>query len=82
MFIFILIRNYPHLQVRWAEQLFEKTRVKRYFISDVDKDLQRVKRVEEFNLTSSETAEVKKFKVLGKPPFNDELWDHEWYLVR
>lgn len=70
------------LQVRWAEQLFEKSRVKRHFIPDVDKDLLRVKRVENYNLISSEIENVKKFKVPGKPPFNDELWDHEWYLVR
>ncbi|CAH0588208.1 unnamed protein product [Chrysodeixis includens] len=62
-------------RVRWAEQLFSKSRVKRYPIPDPDAPLQRVKRLEandslQKNIVSRPRA----------PWFNDELWGHEWYL--
>lgn len=60
-------------RVRWAEQLFSKSRVKRYPMPDSDQPLQRVKRVED-----NDTLLNKRNKY--RPWFNDELWSHEWYL--
>ncbi|KAJ0174969.1 hypothetical protein K1T71_009110 [Dendrolimus kikuchii] len=64
-------------RVRWAEQLFAKSRVKRYSISHSDQVLYRVKRIEQQN--SSITTDIGA-KGRRRPLFNDELWSHEWYL--
>ncbi|KAI5643877.1 subtilase family domain-containing protein [Phthorimaea operculella] len=65
-------------RVRWAEQLFTKTRVKRYPTPGPDETILRVKRTEENNNTTK--GRRLKRDVSGEPLFNDELWAHEWYL--
>ncbi|XP_021191254.3 neuroendocrine convertase 1 [Helicoverpa armigera] len=62
-------------RVRWAEQLFSKSRVKRYPMKDSDQPLQRVKRVE----VNDTYNNVNVYRI-KEPWFNDELWSHEWYL--
>ncbi|XP_022824749.1 neuroendocrine convertase 1-like isoform X2 [Spodoptera litura] len=62
-------------RVRWAEQLFSKSRVKRYLMPDPDESLHRVKRLEE-----TDNLETINNDHRGKTWFNDELWSHEWYL--
>lgn len=69
-------KTYIFLQVRWAEQLFSKSRVKRYAMPDPDEPLQRVKRLEETGSLKTINKDHR-----GKTWFNDELWSHEWYLV-
>ena len=71
--------TYILIQIRWAEQLFVKNRVKRYPLANPDKKLHRVKRIDEASFEDD---------AIGKPLyrenriFNDELWGYEWYLVR
>lgn len=62
-------------RVRWAQQLFSKSRVKRYPTPDPDQTLQRVKRIYEPNSTEFEKRISNR-----QPLFNDELWGQEWYL--
>lgn len=62
-------------QVRWAEQLFAKSRVKRFPMPDPEQELQRVKRLDEINFIDDRLYSRR------KPLFNDELWGQEWYLV-
>ncbi|CAH1637184.1 unnamed protein product [Spodoptera littoralis] len=62
-------------RVRWAEQLFSKSRVKRYPMPDPDESLHRVKRLEETDNLKTINNDHR-----GKTWFNDELWSHEWYL--
>ncbi|XP_032514726.2 neuroendocrine convertase 1-like [Danaus plexippus] len=66
-------------RIRWAEQLFAKSRVKRYPYPDLDGTLKRVKRIDEYtrdaDFTRSSTVEHGRREV-----FNDELWAYEWYL--
>ncbi|CAH2049099.1 unnamed protein product, partial [Iphiclides podalirius] len=62
-------------RIVWAEQSFVKSRVKRYPISNSDIELQRVKRIEDMNVS---TEHRKKREVINN--FNDELWGYQWYL--
>ncbi|KAL4717118.1 hypothetical protein ACJJTC_017005 [Scirpophaga incertulas] len=64
-------------RVKWAEQLFLKSRVKIYFTPSPDEPVKRVKRLE---LSSSVVKCTRNANVRRKPLFNDELWGHEWYL--
>lgn len=69
----------------WAEQLYDKSRVKRD-TEDPDLPLHRVKRLKTTPSTPTLSNEIKTHKrykryLKQKPLFNDELWSHEWYLV-
>ncbi|RVE44747.1 hypothetical protein evm_010599 [Chilo suppressalis] len=64
-------------RVRWAEQLFAKSRVKRYPTPGPDEPVDRVKRVELSNDIPRRTRSPEDHR---RPFFNDELWGHEWYL--
>ncbi|XP_068622871.1 neuroendocrine convertase 1-like [Battus philenor] len=66
-------------RVRWAEQLFIKSRVKRYPFIDSDKELQRIKRVENDVPSLFDKKEKKEF-ITNENLFNDELWGYQWYL--
>ncbi|XP_049871598.1 neuroendocrine convertase 1-like isoform X2 [Pectinophora gossypiella] len=68
--------------VKWAEQLFTKSREKRYTVPDPDATIKRMKRVEVFDNINNATDGREKRDIKGnnKPLFNDELWSHEWYL--
>lgn len=71
-------------QIRWAEQLFAKSRVKRYPTPDPDASLERVKRIEiskEPEDPRLPRAEGRRKREIDRPLFNDELWGEEWYLV-
>ncbi|CAB3244914.1 unnamed protein product [Arctia plantaginis] len=63
-------------RVRWAQQLFTKSRVKRYPMPDPDQSLQRVKRINDNDQDNMEKRSLH-YKM---PVFNDELWSQEWYL--
>ncbi|KAM3960400.1 neuroendocrine convertase 1-like [Aphomia sociella] len=65
-------------RVRWAEQVFLKSRVKRYYTPEPDAVVHRVKRVEQSN--SSLNRRTRSTEIRRKPLFNDELWNQEWYL--
>ncbi|XP_059062217.1 neuroendocrine convertase 1-like [Achroia grisella] len=66
-------------RVRWAEQVFLKSRVKRYYTLDPDAEIHRVKRVKQSN--TSLDRRTRAAGIRGrKPLFNDELWNQEWYL--
>ncbi|XP_069360440.1 neuroendocrine convertase 1-like [Maniola hyperantus] len=66
-------------RIRWAEQLFTKSRVKRYPFPDPDEKLHRVKRID---TDTRETGDEKNVRALYRQHelFNDELWEYEWYL--
>ncbi|GBP21766.1 Neuroendocrine convertase 1 [Eumeta japonica] len=64
-------------RVRWAEQLYEKSRVKRD-IYDPDRLLHRVKRLQELSIPVDELNNRQ--PVNDSMLFNDELWSHQWYL--
>ncbi|XP_063829835.1 neuroendocrine convertase 1-like [Ostrinia nubilalis] len=64
-------------RIRWAEQLFLKSRVKRYPTPDPDEPVHRVKRLELENGTAVRTRRSEGSR---RPLFNDELWGQEWYL--
>ncbi|XP_075979431.1 neuroendocrine convertase 1-like [Anticarsia gemmatalis] len=61
-------------RVRWAQQMFAKSRVKRYPMPDPDASIQRFKRLETNQPFVRRDIEYK------RPLFNDELWSQEWYL--
>ncbi|XP_053611965.1 neuroendocrine convertase 1-like isoform X2 [Plodia interpunctella] len=64
-------------RVRWAEQVFLKSRVKRYPTPEPDRVVERVKRVPT-NGTRARNTRAAEFS--RRPLFNDELWNKEWYL--
>ncbi|CAK1580824.1 unnamed protein product [Parnassius mnemosyne] len=66
-------------RIRWAEQSFAKTRVKRYPMPDSDEELMRVKRINEKNLSMGEKNGERE-RIKRDILFNDELWSYEWYL--
>lgn len=68
------------LQVRWAEQLFSKSRVKRLASPGPDQTLFRVKRIQTNNNKLMEKRNGP--YSYSKYEFNDELWSNQWYLVR
>lgn len=68
--------------MRWAEQSFSKTRVKRYPIDGPEKILHRVKRVENESKSDDEPVRERQKRAVRADLFNDELWTDEWYLVR
>ncbi|XP_037971515.2 neuroendocrine convertase 1 [Plutella xylostella] len=67
-------------RVRWAEQSFSKTRVKRYPIDGPEKILHRVKRVENESKAVDEPVKERQKRAVRADLFNDELWTDEWYL--
>ncbi|CAH2087643.1 unnamed protein product [Euphydryas editha] len=66
-------------RIRWAEQLFVKSRVKRYTLPDPDKKLHRVKRIDEGTRYSDPEESSRDLRRINRL-FNDELWSYEWYL--
>ncbi|CAH0718128.1 unnamed protein product, partial [Brenthis ino] len=68
-------------RIRWAEQLFVKSRVKRYPLIDPvsNKKLNRVKRIEEITINSDDDRGEQMLRRQNRL-FNDELWSYEWYL--
>ncbi|XP_013149101.1 PREDICTED: neuroendocrine convertase 1-like [Papilio polytes] len=69
-------------RIRWAEQSFVKSRVKRYPPYDPDREIHRVKRIENAqDRNSSLFDERKKREAVRRTSlFNDELWGYQWYL--
>ncbi|XP_073960255.1 neuroendocrine convertase 1-like isoform X2 [Choristoneura fumiferana] len=67
-------------RIRWAEQLFAKSRVKRYPTPDPDASLERVKRIDSSKAPEDPRAEARSKREIDRPLFNDELWGEEWYL--
>lgn len=68
------------VQIRWAEQLFIKSRVKRYPLPEPDEKLHRVKRIDEGTRYSEHEESSRDLRRISRL-FNDELWGYEWYLV-
>ncbi|XP_060804530.1 neuroendocrine convertase 1 [Amyelois transitella] len=64
-------------RVRWAEQVFLKSRVKRYPTPDPEMAVIRVKRL---RTNSTGARKPRAAEVARRPLFNDELWSKEWYL--
>ncbi|KPJ14455.1 Neuroendocrine convertase 1 [Papilio machaon] len=68
-------------RIKWVEQLFVKSRVKRYPPYDPDREVHRVKRIENPQDTnSSQTGREKRDAFRRTALFNDELWGYQWYL--
>ncbi|KPI97092.1 Neuroendocrine convertase 1 [Papilio xuthus] len=68
-------------RIRWAEQSFVKSRVKRYPPYDPDREVHRVKRIENPpDTNSSQSKREKRDAVRRTALFNDELWRYQWYL--
>lgn len=65
-------------RVRWAEQLFSKSRVKRLASPGPDQTLFRVKRIQTNNNKLMEKRNGP--YSYSKYEFNDELWSNQWYL--
>lgn len=79
-----------HVKVLWAEQQFAKRRQKRGHEDEdeeADRPLIRVKRNDdEDDKESLERMKRVKREDMSPPPkldrhFNDELWEHQWYMV-
>ncbi|CAH2229642.1 neuroendocrine convertase 1-like [Pararge aegeria] len=66
-------------RIRWAEQLFTKSRVKRYPFPDPDKKLHRVKRIDNSTRQAEDIKGVRDHQIQNGL-FDDELWEYEWYL--
>ncbi|XP_045450459.1 neuroendocrine convertase 1-like [Melitaea cinxia] len=66
-------------RIRWAEQLFIKSRVKRYPLPEPDEELRRVKRIDEGTRYSEHDESSRDLRRINRL-FNDELWGYEWYL--
>ncbi|XP_072938267.1 neuroendocrine convertase 1-like [Epargyreus clarus] len=62
-------------RIRWVEQMYTKSRVKRYPTPGPDEELHRVKRQ-----NKTVTKRNKRNAHKRSPLFNDELWSYEWYL--
>ena len=78
-----------HVKVLWAEQQFAKRRQKRGHEDEdeeADRPLIRVKRNDDDDEKSLERMKRVKREDMLPPPkldrhFNDELWEHQWYMV-
>ncbi|XP_046966738.1 neuroendocrine convertase 1-like [Vanessa cardui] len=66
-------------RIRWAEQLYIKSRFKRYPLPDPEKKLHRVKRIDEVTRYSELDTGGRDLRRYNRI-FNDELWSYEWYL--